>query len=288
MKKIVIIFLFLMMGLASFLLYNFFKVPNVKTTDIPIVVSDPVDRAKPVEIPATSTEPNSFNASEPIKEPITSTTSVILATSTEPAPVSVPIISDKEIIKMIVPFTAQAPLGEWSDLRQQNACEEAAAIMAIRWVNGQSLTFQEAKAEIIAIADWEQEKYGIYQDTSVSDTVDRIFKEYFAYQKAEAINGITLPDIIDELEQGNLVITPMNGQKLGNPFFTSPGPLEHMLVIIGYDYQTEEFIVNESGTRHGKDYRYDQDVLFNAIRDYPTGYHEPIIGTPKNIIVVQK
>jgi len=283
MKKIVIISLFLVIGLIAFLLYNSLKTPGIKTINVPVVVIDSTSQPKPVEIVATSTEPESFNISEPVEELTISTTSIILATSTKPVPVSAP-----KIIKMAVPFTAQAPLGEWSDLRQQNACEEAAAIMAMHWVEGQSLTPQEAKAEIIAISDWEQEKYGFYQDTSVSDTVDRIFKEYFAYQKVEAINDITLSDIIDELEQGNLVITPMNGQKLGNPFFTLPGPLEHMLVIIGYDYQTEEFIVNESGTRHGRDYRYDQDVLFNAIRDYPTGYREPIIGIPKNMIVVQK
>jgi len=279
MKRAIIIFLFLIIGLISFLFYNSLKTPDIKTTDVPMVVADSINQTKPVETVATSTEPEPIN----IPEPVVPTTSVIVATSTKPAVVSVP-----KIIKMTVPFTSQAPYGEWSDLRQQNACEEVAAIMAMRWVNGENLTLQEAKDEIIAISDWEQEKYGFYQDTSARDTVDRIFVEYLAYQKVKLVNDITLEDIISELEKGNLVITPMNGQKLGNPFFTSPGPLEHMLIIIGYDYQTKEFIVNESGTKHGKDYRYAQTVLFNAIRDYPTGFHEPIIGNQKNMIVVWK
>jgi len=80
----------------------------------------------------------------------------------------------------------------------------------------------------------------------------------------------------------------MNGQKLKNPFFTPPGPLEHMIVIIGYDYQTNEFITNDSGTKHGQNYRYKENILFEALRDYPTGNHKPIIDIQKNIIIVQK
>jgi len=189
---------------------------------------------------------------------------------------------------MEVPFSSQAPFGEWSDLRQQNACEEISAIMAIYWSENKKLSPQEAKNEIIAISDWEQKQYGVYEDTSVQDTVDRIFKKYFNYEKVKALNNVTIQDIINELKKSNLVIAPMNGQKLKNPFFTPPGPLEHMIVIIGYDYQTNEFITNDSGTKHGQNYRYKENILFEALRDYPTGNHKPIIDIQKNIIIVQK
>ena len=213
----------------------------------------------------------------------TSSTSAIIVSSS-----SAVIEEKEEMIKLEVPFAVQAPFGQWSDPRQQNACEEVSAIMAMYWIEDKTLSAQQAKDEILAISDWEEEKYGTYQDTSVSDTVERIFKEYFKYDKVWAINDIEIGDMISELEKGNLVIIPANGQKLGNPYFTPPGPLRHMVIVIGYNYQTKQFITNDSGTKRGQNYLYDQDILFNAIRDYPSGDAKPIIGEEKNIIVVGK
>jgi len=289
-KKIVKSFLLLTAFLTIFLLYHFYGIFNAGVVNAPVLETGFTNDQKPAESPATSTEsaaaptesapvltPDFTNDQKPAESP---------ATSTEPAPALAD--SHAQVIKLDVPFTPQAPFGEWSDLRQQNACEEAAVIMAMYWVRGQSLSPQEAKDKIIAISDWEQQRYGIYQDTSARDTAERIFKEYFEYQKVNVVNNITLQDIINELTKNNLVIAPANGQTLNNPFFNSPGPERHMIVITGYDYRAKEFITNDPGTKRGQDYRYDQDVLFNAIRDYETGYHQPIAGIKKNMIVVQK
>jgi len=257
-KKLVIIFLLVVAG-VFFEAYSFQRSLNKEAVITPIPTISPTSKPSPTEIPIISTTPTPASN-----------------------------LSNIQLIKLDVPFIAQAPFGEWSDLRQQNACEEAAAIIAVYWAKGQNLSLQEAKNKILAISDWEQKNYGIYQDTSARDTVDRIFKEYLGYQKVKVVNNITTQNIIDELVKGNLVIVPANGQALKNKFFRFPGPLEHMLVIIGYDYRSKEFITNDPGTRHGKDYRYNQEVLFNAIRDYPTGYHRPIVGVQKTMIVVQK
>ena len=85
-----------------------------------------------------------------------------------------------------------------------------------------------------------------------------------------------------------MVLVPTNGQALGNPYYRPPGPERHYLVIKGYDSRTEEFITNDPGTKRGQDYRYKQDVLFKAIRDYSSGYHEPIKDIRKVMIVVEK
>jgi hypothetical protein len=61
-----------------------------------------------------------------------------------------------------------------------------------------------------------------------------------------------------------------------------------MVVIRGYDVDTKEFITNDVGTRQGENYRYPESVLFNAIRDYPTGDHLPITGFTKSAILVWK
>ena len=187
-----------------------------------------------------------------------------------------------------VPFTAQAPLGNWQDQRQQDGCEEAASLMAIKWARGESLTKEEALTEILTASDYLLETYGEYRDISAADTIKWIINDYFNYSKATLKMDITIDDIIYELGQGNLVITPMNGQIMHNPYYTLPGPSRHMIVIRGYDPDRRVFITNDPGTRNGELYEYDAQVLYQAIRDYPTGYHEIINKIAKNMIVVWK
>ncbi|MEK7123181.1 MAG: C39 family peptidase [Patescibacteria group bacterium] len=209
----------------------------------------------------------------------------------KPTPVESKIIlkvKKPEVILFDVPFTAQAPFGNWSDDRQQDGCEEASALMAVRWARGLSLTLEEAEQEIIAISEFERITYGGYHDTSARDTAKRIIQGYFEYNNFEVKNTITARDIIAELKNGNLVIVPVNGRKMGNPYYTPPGPIEHQLVIIGYDKKADEFIANDPGTRRGKGFRYATSVLENALQNYLTGYKEPITTIEKNMIVIKR
>ncbi len=186
-----------------------------------------------------------------------------------------------------VPFTSQAPTGTWSDDRQQNACEEASVLMAIWWAKNEKPTSsQDALKQILAIATYEEKTFGTSEDTNPIDTVTRIFKGYFQYNKAEAVSEITLQDIIQEIMKGHVVILPMDGIKLANPHYTQPGPERHMLLIVGYDAKTKEFVTNDSGTRYGSGYRYPEAKVFDAIREYPTGNHLPITGTAKKSMIV--
>jgi len=193
-----------------------------------------------------------------------------------------------ETILLSVPFSAQAPFGNWSDQRLEDGCEEASALMAVKWARGESLSRQEANDEILAASDYILDKYGEYRDISSTDTVAWIFKDYFNYDKISLVKGVSADDIIAELKKGNLVVAAMDGQLLDNPYFTPPGPEHHMLVIRGYDEGAREFTTNDPGTRHGEAYRYDADLLFGAIGDYPTGHHEPVKQIEKNIIVIRR
>lgn len=195
--------------------------------------------------------------------------------------------TDQSIILYNVPFTSQAPLARWNDPKQQDGCEEASALMAVAWARHKSFAPKQAEKEIIAIANFELKKYGGYQDTSAEDTVKRIFKSYFNYNNATTTAIRSTHDIIEELKRGNLVIAPVNGQKLKNPNYKRPGPERHMLLIKGYDFTKQEFITNDSGTRKGNNYRYKIDVLENAIRDYLTGDKKPIKEIKKNIIIIK-
>ncbi len=196
-------------------------------------------------------------------------------------------VSGDKLILFDVPFTAQAPFGNWEDDRQEHGCEEAVVLMAMRFVENRELTLEEAEREIIAISEYELKNYGNFHDTSAKDTVERILKGYFKYEKTEIRYNIGAEDIKEELKKGNLVITPVNGQKLGNPFYTPPGPIEHQILIIGYDSKTKEFITNDPGTKMGAGFRYKESILENALQDYPTGFKEPITDIIKAMIVVK-
>lgn len=207
--------------------------------------------------------------------------------SVSPTPTPTPIKLSRS--ELTVPFTSQSPFAQWSDPRQQDACEEASALMAMKWVRNLSIKDkQSALDEIFDIVNFESKNYGNFHDTSAKDTVERIFKGYYKYNNAKAIEVNSYDDIIDQLQNGNLAITPMNGQDLNNPHFTGRGPERHMVVIIGFDRGTQEFITNDPGIREGQNYRYNFDLFFNAIRDYLTGDHVLIEKTQKNMIVVTK
>jgi len=204
------------------------------------------------------------------------------ATLTETSPT-------KNIILYAVPFTSQAPFAEWDDPIFQDACEEACFLMAVLWTKDtKEISPQQAQQQIIAISNYQEENYGSYVDTSTQDTLIRIINGYFNYQNATLKTNVTLQNIIDELKKGNIIVAPANGQQLDNPYYTPPGPEYHNLLIIGYNPLTEEFITNDPGTKRGEGYRYNQQILFDAIRDYPTGSHEEILNIEKNIIIIKK
>lgn len=193
-----------------------------------------------------------------------------------------------DLINQEVLFSSQAPFGEWGDPRFQDACEEVSALMAVYWAEDKILSPEIVKEKIIELADFQTKNHGNYIDTSAQDTVDIIFKEFFSYNKVEIVYDFDKQDMIDILENNQLIIVPTNGQALGNPNFTAPGPERHSLVIRGYDFTTKEFVTNDPGTRKGENYRYDEDILFAAIQDYPSGDHEPILENKKAMIVVSK
>lgn len=229
-------------------------------------------------------EPIIYQLAEPIIEetPSLSTGSGVYPERSEGPPRN-DVLDD---ILLGVPFICQAPFGQWDEPVFQNACEEASILMAMRWVENKSLTKEEATKEIIAISDFELKNYGHFIDHSAADT-GQLIKDYFEYENVEVQFNISAEDIKSELVQGNLVIAPVNGQKIGNPFYTPPGPLRHMVVIIGYNFQTKEFITNDAGTRRGQNYRYPENVLEQALQDYLTGDHEPISQIKKAMIVVR-
>lgn len=188
-------------------------------------------------------------------------------------------------VEIAVPFLAQAPFGDWGE-PWQDACEEASVMMAVAWARGFKLDPDSAADEISNEVAFEKRTLGYYRDTNVADTV-RILREFYHYDSVMVRDsGVNIAAIKKELARGNIVMVPLAGALLKNPYFTSP-PLYHMVVIRGYDDATKEFITNEPGTKHGNGFRYGYENLFDAIHDW-TGFDRDILKGNKVMIVVSR
>jgi hypothetical protein len=185
-----------------------------------------------------------------------------------------------ESLTLDVPFICQAPLGNWN-YPFDSACEEAAILMIHYYLQNKSIDPLIATQEIREIVEFEIEEYGFHKDTSAEQTA-QLIKDFYGYE-VKVVYDISLEDIKEELVKGNPVIVPTAGRMLENPYFTSPGPLLHMLVIKGYDL--DGFIVNDPGTRRGDSYAYSYDVLEKAIHDWGDG---DIENGKSAMIIIQK
>lgn len=182
-----------------------------------------------------------------------------------------------------VPFTPQAPFGNWS-APYNEACEEASLAMAMAWVRGERLAAAGANDEILGQIAYENYHFGYNSDTALRETL-KLFTRYYGYQNANVIYDVSDDDIKHELASGNIVIVPVVGTLLNNPYYASPPPY-HMLVIRGYDEVAQEFIVNDPGTKRGESFRYPYPTLFNAIHDW-TGDEASLLEGPKGMMVVK-
>ncbi|TAL42128.1 MAG: hypothetical protein EPN92_11965 [Chitinophagaceae bacterium] len=193
----------------------------------------------------------------------------------------------KNKVLINVPFTSQAPTGNWSDPRQEDGCEEASVLMAWLWLQGKTITATEAEKTIIAMSEFQLARYGSYHDTNAVDTA-KFMKDYYGYEKVSVEMNPSIEDIKSALLKNHIVLVPMNGQRLNNPYFKQPGPTTHMLVIKGFDESKGIFITNDPGTKRGESYTYTYQTVYNAMVDYPTGDHGSQEGRPKSIIVIEK
>ena len=171
-----------------------------------------------------------------------------------------------------VPFIPQAPFGVWDSVHN-DACEETALVMAKHWVSGHLLNATIADKEILDAVAWEAKTWGKQYELT-ADRMAILAKEFFGLENVKAVSDPTIDGIKSELSQGNLVLVPVAGRLLGNPYYRQPGPIYHILVLKGYNEQ--EFITNDAGTRRGEGYDYSYQTLFNAMHDWP--YPAPDFG----------
>ena len=169
-------------------------------------------------------------------------------------------------VNLDVPFTSQAPLGTWDALHKE-ACEEAAAIMAIRYVFGTTfLDPDEADAGIRNLVETNAKKFGYSVDQTAAQ-LERLILDVDPKIPVRLLPNPSVEDLKAELAAGHVVIVPAAGRMLGNPFYRTPGPLYHMLVLRGYTADGY-FITNDAGTKRGEGYLYPFALIMDAMHDW--------------------
>lgn len=182
-------------------------------------------------------------------------------------------------VNLAVPFTSQAPHANW-DPPYQEACEEAAALMAHMFVvKKKFVSTNDRDTRIRNLITFQEKQYGLYKDTTAEQTA-RLIRDRWGHS-VDIVKDPTVTRIKEELAKGHPVIIPAAGRQLGNPNFTQPGPLYHMLVIRGYR-SDGKFITNDPGTRKGKNYVYSATTLMNAMHDWNGGK----VSTGKKVMLV--
>ena len=255
-SRIVIFLIMILFGLAAFLGGKFIFLKSDKPPET--YLAEIKDKVEQVEEKFNETQENNKNLAENQPETI------------------------PEKVFISVPFTSQAPYGQW-DEKHEEACEEAAIIILKYYFDQRDLTKEIAEKEIQKMINFEIENYGDYRDSNAEQIV-KLAKDFYGIKNLKVIYDFKKEDLKKELARNNPVIVPTSGRKLGNPYYTQPGPLYHLLVLIGY--AGNQIITNDPGTRRGAGYRYDLDVLYQAIHDFP-GDKNKIDEGRKAMIVIE-
>ena len=182
-------------------------------------------------------------------------------------------------INLDVPFFSQAPDADWG-MPWQEACEEAAVLLAYYYATDQSPTKEQFKADVQKLVDWQIENYGQYEHTNIDQTAEML-EQVFKFSSFQIIENPSINDLKQELAQGHTIVAPFAGRQLGNPFYSGEGPLYHMMVIKGYD--EENFITNDVGTKRGENFIYPYQTIMSAMHEW----HDDNInlGTKKVIVL---
>lgn len=210
-------------------------------------------------------------------EPSPSPTPTPTATPTAtPRPTATPSTSPT-VAPTSLQFISQAPLGQWDPLHD-DACEEASLLMVEVGRSGKRFASMAAADEVLKDLVHTGEDMGHKPSITLAQLND-LSQAYYGYQ-GEVRSTVTREALRADLDAGALIIIPAAGRELGNPYFTPPGPVYHMLVVHGYDAGSDEFITHDPGTKHGANYRYSSTTLINAIHDYDAG-ENITAGTPR-------
>jgi hypothetical protein len=172
-----------------------------------------------------------------------------------------------------VPYTDQAPLGDWA--AKQHTCEEASLAMVDRYLagdhSGSQIDALTANAAINRITRW---KPAVDLTT---EQVGEVATEHLGW--SHEVLPASRENMQQQLALGRPLIVGVRTHGLGNStypgyatHYEQPGwSVSHYLVVTGYD-QSGSFVLNDPGLTRGHGYSITYDQLMHAIDDLDQAY----------------
>lgn len=170
-------------------------------------------------------------------------------------------------MQLDVPFTSQAPEGNWAQ-PWHDACEETSILMVDRFYTGEPLTAKNAAKGILDIFAQKELLFGPSNDESTA-TMAALIRTYFSWD-AIIVENPTVEDIKAEIDAGHPVLMPSYAPDLRNPHFQEYFPY-HVGVISGYNDDTRTFYMEDPGTRYGQAFPYSYETIMTAMHDFVPG-----------------
>jgi hypothetical protein len=202
--------------------------------------------------------------------PLAASSSQVSPGAVTPSPINLPVA-----VLLPVPFTPQAPLGNWAD--KQHTCEEANLVQVDRYLHGDHsgalIDARTADAAINQITKWKPTL------DLTPDMVGKVAQQYMGWNyqilPADRINMHT------QLALGRPLIVGVRTHGLGNPNY--PGyrthyeqtgySVAHYVTVVGYQ-PGDVLILNDPGLTKGHGYHIKFDQLIYAINDLDRAFPE--------------
>lgn len=176
-----------------------------------------------------------------------------------PSPSPPPVAATEGAI-LPVPYTVQAPFGNWKV--HEESCEEAALLMYRDFLLGDrrgDIPPAEADAALRAQKAWEVQNWGAEVDLTLERT-GQLAQAYWGYHYR--VLPATIDSIKQEISAGHPVIVPVMTHSLQNPHY-GPKTVYHEVLVKGYN--AGGVVANDAGVQEGKNWYYSWSVLFGAI-----------------------
>lgn len=172
-------------------------------------------------------------------------------------------------VSLDLPYINESPDGSWTG-PWKNACEEASIAMAENYYLGRNqVGVKDAMSFMNFLFKKEDQIWGSNSDTDALRTA-KLINDYTVYN-GTIIDNPTIEQIKKELQQKRPVISLHYGKTLNNPNipFLATGSYYHMMIIIGYDDTTEEFITHDTGDiKTGTKHRYKYELFMESLHDF--------------------
>lgn len=175
----------------------------------------------------------------------------------------------KETVKINVPYTTEIPLGSWVK-PWNNACEEASIIMAESYYFGNKTMDKKTAAKYMSpLFPIEDKIFGSNADTDSARTA-KLLNNYLSVV-ATIKDNPTLEEIKNQLREGKPVVTFHYAKEIKNPNYhwRAGGSYYHVILLVGFDDNTNDFFVHDSGDPlTGEFHRYSYSTIMDTLHDF--------------------